>query len=86
MKYTKEMGTAIHAVKPPKDIVVDITSRNDYPNYIGIRLYENQIMSLSEAKQLEVMNYLHTVRLAIESFGAKCFFDGVAGDPPRGTK
>jgi hypothetical protein len=43
-------------------------------------------MSLSEAKQLEVMNYLHTVRLTIESFGAKCWFDGVAGDPPRGTQ
>lgn len=86
MKYTKELGNAIHAVKPPKDIVVDITSRDDYPGYIGIRLYENQIMALSDAKQLEVMNYLHTVRVAIESFGAKCFFDGVAGDPPRGTK
>lgn len=85
MKYTKEMSDAIRAVKPPYGIIVDITTNPDYEGYLGIRLYENQIMSMSEEKQQGVMMYLQTVRMVIESFGAKCFFDGIAGDPPRST-
>jgi hypothetical protein len=79
------MQQAIRAVKPPYNMIVDITTNPDYPEYLGIRIYENQVMSLSEEKQLTVMEYLHQVRLVIESFGVKCFFDGAAGDPPRST-
>ena len=39
------------------------------------------------APQMETfMEYLQMLRMTIESFGAKCYFDGAKGDPPRGTR
>lgn len=83
--YTKELAQKIHEVKPPHRLVVDITKNPDYKGYLGIRVYENQVMAMSNQQQNDVLAYLHRVRVLIESWGFKCFFDGVAGDPPRGT-
>jgi hypothetical protein len=74
IKMLKEM-------KPPyTGIVIDITEN---PSYIGLRVYENQIMSLSDEKRYGVMMYLHEMRKVILQFGYKCFFEGAKGDPPR---
>lgn len=71
-------------MKPPyPGIIVDITEN---PSYIGLRVYENQIMSLSSEKQYGVMMYLHEMRKVILQFGYKCFFEGAKGDPPRSIK
>jgi hypothetical protein len=68
-------------MKPPyTGIVIDITEN---PSYIGLRVYENQIMSLSDEKRYGVMMYLHEMRKVILQFGYKCFFEGAKGDPPR---
>ena len=81
VKFTKEMKIAALQIPPPyKGLVVDFV---EFPDYIGLRIYENQIMSMDDAKQYSVMEYLHLVRQTIESFGVKCFFDGAKGDPPR---
>ena len=67
-------------MKPPyPGIVVDIT---ESPSYIGLRVYENQIMALSSDKQYGVMMHLHEMRKVVLSFGYKCFFEGSKGDPP----
>ena len=68
-------------MKPPYDgIVVDIV---ETPSYVGLRVYENQVMSLSNDRQYGVMLHLHEMRKVLLNFGYKCFFQGEKGDPPR---
>lgn len=79
-KFTKEMKAATRQIKAPyRGLVVDFV---EFPDYIGLRVYENQIMSMSSSEQYSVMEYLQLLRATIESFGVKCFFDGAKGDPP----
>lgn len=81
VKFTDEMRIAVRQIKGPYNgLVVDFV---EFPDYIGLRVYENQIMSMSDSQQYSVMEYLHMLRNIIESFGVKCFFDGAKGDPPR---
>lgn len=68
-------------MKPPyPGIVIDITEN---PSYIGLRVYENQIMALSDEKQYGIMMHLHEMRKVLMNFGYKVFFEGSKGDPPR---
>lgn len=85
-KFTKEMSQAVRAIKPPyTGIAVDFVETQ---NYISIRMYENQIMALSDGQKVSVMEYLHKLRNTIMMFGVeKVFFEGVKGDPPgRGMR
>lgn len=82
-KFTKEMSMAVHRLKPPyRGLIVDFV---EFPNYIGIRVYENQIMAMSDEQRVGIMEYLQLLRITLESFGVKANFDGAKGDPPRGT-
>jgi len=68
-------------MKPPYEgIVVDIVETK---SYVGLRVYENQVMSLSDERQYGVMLHLHEMRKVLLDFGYKCFFQGAKGDPPR---
>jgi hypothetical protein len=68
-------------MKPPYEgIVVDIVETD---SYVGLRVYENQVMSLSDERQYGVMLHLHEMRKVLLNFGYKCFFQGAKGDPPR---
>jgi hypothetical protein len=82
-KYTKDMLVVLKSIKPPyPGLAIDFV---EYPNYLSIRIYENQILSLPEGHQVSVLEYLHKLRSTILSFGVdKVFFDGAKGDPPRG--
>jgi hypothetical protein len=82
-KFTPEMRKAVRDLKPPYGVVIDFV---EYPDYIGLRTYENQVMAMSEQRQVGLMEYMQMLRKIIESFGVKCHFDGKAGDPPRGKK
>jgi hypothetical protein len=82
-KFTKEMSMAVHRLKPPyKGLIIDFVEHKDY---VGIRIYENQIMAMNETQKVSIMEYLQLLRITIESFGVKANFDGAKGDPPRGT-
>ena len=71
----------LREMRPPyAGIVIDIVE-ND--SYVGLRVYENQIMSLSDEKQYGIMMHLHEMRKVLLQFGYKCFFEGGKGDPPR---
>ena len=72
----------LKGMKVPYGIVVDIT---EAPSYVGLRVYENEVMALSSDKQYGLMLYLHEMRKVVERFGYKCFFEGEKGDPPRIT-
>lgn len=81
VKYTNEMRKAVQLLKPPyRGLIIDIV---EFPDYLAIRVYENQIMSMSVAQQVSVMEYLQLLRTTIEAYGVTCHFDGAAGDPPR---
>lgn len=80
-KYTKAMSEAVQRIKPPyRGMIVDIV---EFPDYLAVRVYENQIMSMSEGQKVGVMEYLQLLRTTLESFGVVCHFDGAVGDPPR---
>lgn len=82
-KFTKEMRVAVKALKPPyPGLAFDLV---EFPDYLAIRIYENQIMALPEGHKVSVMEYLHQMRNVLLSLGAKkVYFDGIKGDPPRG--
>jgi hypothetical protein len=80
-KYTKAMSEAVQRIKPPyRGMIVDVV---EFQDYLAVRVYENQIMSMSEGQKVGVMEYLQLLRTTIESFGVICHFDGAVGDPPR---
>lgn len=75
------MSDAVQRLKPPyRGLIIDFV---EYPEYIAVRVYENQIMSMSEGQKVSIMEYLQLLRTTIESFGVVCHFDGAKGDPPR---
>lgn len=82
-KYTKDMLIAVRSVKPPyPGLAIDFV---EFPSYLAIRIYENQIMALPEGHKVSVLEYLHKLRQLLISMGAdKVYFDGAKGDPPRG--
>jgi len=80
-KMTPEMRKAVHQIKVPyKGLILDFV---DMGQYIALRVYENQIMSMSDQQRIGVMEYLQLIRTTIESYGVTCHFDGAKGDPPR---
>lgn len=85
-KYTKEMLAAVRTVKAPySGLAIDFV---EFPDYLAIRVYENQIMALPEGHKVSVLEYLHKLRDILVSMGAtKVYFDGIQGDPPgRGMR
>jgi hypothetical protein len=79
-KFTEDMAFAVRQIPHPyPGLIVDFV---EFPDYIGIRVYENQIMELNDNKRVTFMEYLQQLRQMIELAGEKAFFDGVAGDPP----
>jgi len=78
---SSDMRKAVHQIKVPyKGLIVDFV---DMDKYIALRVYENQIMAMSDQQQLGTMEYLQLVRTTIESYGVTCHFEGAKGDPPR---
>lgn len=82
MLINPDMLKNLKKLKPPNKLIVDIV---DAEHFIELRVYENQVMAMSINQQEEVMNFLHTMRKLVESYGYKCFPLGAKGDPPRGT-
>lgn len=80
MMINKLLVKVLKDNKPPFDIIVDLV---ETPHYVALRVYENEVMSLSNERQLLVMEYLHKMRKIVMDFGYKCHFQGVPGDPPR---
>lgn len=82
-KFTKDMIVALKTLKAPyPGLAFDLV---EYPAYLAIRIYENQIMALPDGHQVSVLEYLHQMRNTLLSLGAeKVFFEGIKGDPPRG--
>jgi hypothetical protein len=76
--YNSEMAKAVRQVKPPfSGIVIDIA---EYPEFLTIRMYEDNIMSFDINQRVTITDYITLVRKVIESYGVRCEFEGVPGD------
>lgn len=51
--------------------------------YIGVRVWENQIMSMGVDQRVNVLEYLNLVQATLESFGVTVIQEGAVGDPPK---
>ena len=79
-RYDKQVAKAIRQIPKPVRYTLDIVDHNEY---IEARVYKNEIFSLSEVKQGDVMKHLSDVKAVLDSFGVKVWFNGVDGDPPK---
>lgn len=76
--YTKQMANAVRQVKKPfPNIIIDIVK---YPEFLTIRMYEDNIMSFDVNQRVMITDYIGLVKRVIESFGVRCEFEGVPGN------
>lgn len=83
-RYTVEMSRAVRQVRNPYPgkFLFDVVEYAE-TNQIGLRIYENNVMSFDVDRRVAIMEYLATVQKIIESFGVDCIYEGVKGDPPQ---
>ena len=76
--YTKQMAKTLREIKKPfPGIIIDIA---EYPEFLTIRMYEDNIMSFDINQRVTITDYITLVRKVIESYGVRCEFEGVPGD------
>lgn len=72
--YSKEMKKKIRELKQPMFLMIDIVM---YPEFLAIRLYEDNFSQFDGSKKEEVINYVDKVKKIIESYGVRCELEGV---------
>ena len=77
--YTKEMAKKVREIKKPvSDLLMDIVL---YPDFLTIRLYEDNFIMYDGIKKEMVIDYVSKVKKLIESYGVRCELEG---QPSRG--
>lgn len=72
--YTQEMAKKIREIKKPvHDLQMDIVK---YPEFLAIRLYEDNFIQYHGSKKEMVIEYVSKVKKVIESFGVRCELEG----------
>lgn len=78
VQYTKQMANDVRKIKKPfPDLIIDIIK---YPEFLTIRMYEDNIMKRDINDRVLITDYIGMVRKIIESYGVRCEFEGVPGD------
>jgi hypothetical protein len=73
--YTKEMSTKIRELKKPViDLQLDVVQ---YPEFLAVRLYEDNFIQYEGIKKEQVIDYVGKVKKLIESYGVRCELEGV---------
>lgn len=80
--YDRAVAKAFREAKKPFPFIVDVVQ---HPDYVELRVYENEILGLSDMQRLQVMEYLTLAQSIIETFQIKVHLGGAEGDPPRGN-
>jgi len=76
--YTKEMAIKIRDLhKPVKGLRMDIVK---YPDFLAIRLYEDNFKQYDGSMKMKVIDYVEMVKKIIESFGVRCELEGAPGE------
>lgn len=73
--YTPEMAKRIREIKKPDmSLQMDIAR---YPEFLAIRLYEDNFLQYEGIKKEMVIDYVGKVKNLIESYGVRCELEGV---------
>lgn len=76
--YTKEMARKLRELrKPTHDLQMDIV---EYPEFLAIRLYEDNFSQYDGSVKLRVIDYVEMVKKIIESYGVRCELEGKPGE------
>jgi hypothetical protein len=76
--YSQEMAKAIrNIVKPSNKLLMDIVK---YPEFLAIRLYEDNFIQFDGVKKELVIDYVSKVKKVIESYGVRCELEGVPSE------
>lgn len=78
-KYTTTVQKLFRGFKSPfPGFIVDIV---EYPDYLALRVYKDNVESFSEPQKVALAEYLYKVRDAIRS-EVNCHIEGVTDAPP----
>ena len=73
--YTKDMAKRIRELrKPVWDLKMDIVK---YPEFLAIRLYEDNFAKYDGSIKMQVIEYVELVKKTLESYGVRCELEGV---------
>ena len=75
--YTEEMKKAVHQVKKPSMLLMDIVM---YPDFLALRLYEDNFLQFEGTKKEMVIDYVGKVKRLLESYGVRCELEGRPSD------
>lgn len=76
--YTQAMSKAVRAItKPVNNLQMDIAK---YPEFLAIRLYEDNFIQFDGLKKEMVIDYVSKVKKVIESYGVRCELEGVPSE------
>ena len=71
--YTEEMKKAVHQVKKPSMLLMDIVM---YPDFLALRLYEDNFLQFEGTKKEMVIDYVTKIKRLLESYGVRCELEG----------
>lgn len=72
--YNKEMAAKIRELKKPvNDLKMNIVK---YPEFLAIRLYEDNFLQYDGTAKMRVIEYVEMVKKIIESYGVRCELEG----------
>ena len=71
--YTEEMKKAVHQVKKPSMLLMDIVM---YPDFLALRLYEDNFLQFEGTKKEMVIDYVGKIKRLLESYGVRCELEG----------
>lgn len=71
--YTAEMAVKVRELAKPAMLLMDIVK---YPDFLAIRLYEDNFLQFDGSKKEQVIEYVMKVKKLIESYGVRCELEG----------
>jgi hypothetical protein len=76
--YTQEMSKRVRDIKKPAtDLQMDVVK---YPEFLALRLYEDNFIQYHGIKKEMVIDYVNKVKKLIESYGVRCELEGVPSE------
>lgn len=73
--YNKEMAKRLREIKKPVfDLEMDVVK---YPDFLALRLYEDNFMQYTGNKKEMVIDYVDKVKKMLESYGVRVELEGV---------
>jgi len=70
-----DIARAIRQIKcPVRNLTVDIAT---HPDYLALRIYEEQVMEYDISDRESIMKYLLLMRDVVQAYGVRCEIEGV---------